>query len=147
MGGMSYETVMAFQRQGVEQVEACKAELAAAGRGFTREDEAAIAASAAANPYPAGYGPGTEASPADVAAAQDVTARVMAADFPEGGLAPDDPRLALVEGVSPAMCAIGAKAIGWSTDPAFTERIVHALGVEVEQWDRACAVLRARVQE
>jgi hypothetical protein len=146
MAWMSYETMLVFQRQALEQLQACRAELAAAGRGFSPEDQAAIAAAAAANPYPAGYGPGAESKPADVAAAQDLAARAMAAEFPPDGLAPDDPRLAPVDGVSLALCAIGGKAIGWSTDPAFIERIVHALGFEVEPWNRACAELTARVQ-
>ena len=143
---MSYETMLVFQRQALEQLQSCKAELAAAGRGFTPEDEAVIASTAAATPYPAGYGPGAEAKPADVAAAQELAAKAMAAEFPEDGLAADDPRLAPVDGVSLALCAIGAKAIGWSTDPAFIERVVHALGFEVEPWNRACAELTQRVQ-
>jgi hypothetical protein len=143
---MSYAAIMAFQAQARAQLDACRAELAAAGRGFSADDVAAIAASAAANPYPAGYGPGAESKPADVAAAQDMAKRAMEADYPEDGLAPDDPRLAPVEGVSLALCAIGAKAMGWSTDPAFRERIAHALGFEIEPWDRACADLSARVQ-
>jgi hypothetical protein len=143
---MTLAAMTAFQRQALEQLEACKAELAAAGRGFSADDLAAIAASAAANPYPAGYGPGAESKPADVAAAQDMAKRAMEADYPEDGLAPDDPRLAPIDGVSLALCAIGSKAMGWSTDAAFRARVAHALGFELEPWDRACTALSARVQ-
>jgi hypothetical protein len=143
---MSLAAITAFQRQALEQLEACKAELAAAGRGFSPDDLTAIAASAAANPYPAGYGPGAESKPADVAAAQEMAKKAMEADYPEDGLAPGDPRFAPIDGVSLALCAIGSRAMGWSTDTAFRERIAHALGFELEPWDRACTALSARVQ-
>jgi hypothetical protein len=143
---MSLAAITAFQQQALAQLEACRAELAAAGRGFSADDQAAITASHAANPFPEGYGPGAESKPADVAAAQDMAKRAMEADYPEDGLAPDDPRLAPVDGVSLALCAIGAKAMGWSTDPAFRVRIARALGFELEPFDRACLALSARVQ-
>jgi nucleoside-diphosphate-sugar epimerase len=143
---MTPAAMMAFQHQALEQLGACKAELAAAGRGFSSDDVAAIAASAAANPYPEGYGPGAESKPSDVAAAQEMAKKAMEADYPETGLAPDDPRFAPIDGVSLALCAIGSKAIGWSTDPAFRQRIARALGFELEAWDRACTALSARVQ-
>jgi hypothetical protein len=69
----------------------------------------------------------------------------MEAVYPPEGLAPDDPRLAPVEGVTLALLAIGAKAIGWSTDEAHIDRVAAALGVERAAWDRAAAELRARV--
>ena len=143
---MSLAAITAFQQQALQQLQACKADLAAAGRGFSADDLEAITASAAANPFPDGYGPGTESKPADIAAAQEMAKRAMEADYPEEGLQADDPRLAPVDGVSLALCAIGAKAMGWSTDPAFRERIARALGYEIEPWDRACAELTERVQ-
>src|SRR5687768_8561470 len=121
---------MAFQRQAAEHIAACNQQLAAAGLGFTPEDREVIAAQAAAHPFPAGHDPDAAASAEDVATAQAMTAKAMAAEYPRDGFAPDDPRLAPIEGVSLAVYAVAAKAIGWSTEPAFIDRVVRAVGID-----------------
>lgn len=140
-------SIMAMRSQAEAWIAVTKEALAVAGRGFTPADLEAIAASAAAHPFPPGYGPGTETPVADVAAAQELAKRAMDAVYPPGGLAPDDPRLAPVEGVTLALAAMGAKAIGWSTDDADIDRVVAALGVDRAVWDRATPVLRQRVTD
>lgn len=140
-------SMMAMQAQAQSWIAATREALAAAGLGFSAEDLAAIAASAAAHPHPAGYGPGADAPAADVAAAQELARRAMEAHYPPEGFAADDPRLAPVEGVTLALAAIGAKAIGWSTDDADIDRVARALGVERAVWDRAAAALRQRVAD
>src|SRR5688572_24586895 len=106
--------MMAFQRQAGEQLAACRQELATAGLGSDDDDRSAIAASAAAHPFPAGYDPDAPPSPEDVAAAQAVAAKAMSAEYPTDGFPADDPRLAPIEGVSLPKMAMAAKAIGWS---------------------------------
>jgi hypothetical protein len=128
--------MQAFMRQGPELMAACRAELAAAGLGFSPDDLAAIAASAAANPDP---------PPTDPAVIQEAAARAASAVYPPDGFAPGDPRLAPVEGVSLALYALGSKAIGWATDDAITDRVASALGIEPDRWRRASAAWNERV--
>jgi hypothetical protein len=137
--------MMAFQRQAAEMIPATKADLAQRGLGFSQEDLDAIAVSAAAHPFPEGYDPNAGASAETLAEAEDVSRRAMEADYPENGFALDDPRIAPVEGVPLPLLAILAKAIGWSTEEAFVEQIVTAVGLDVETWKRASEVWRERV--
>lgn len=139
--------MMAFQRDAVAQIGACKAELAASGRGLTADDRAAIAAAAAAQPFPPGYDPNAPATPVDVAAAQAVAAKAMSADYPKDGFADDDPRVQPIEGVSLALFAIGAQAIGWSTDPALISRVSAALGIDPVVWERATGAWSVRIAD
>jgi len=136
----------AFQRQAAAWIASTNAALEAAGHGFDDDDRAAIAASAAAHPLPDGYTAG-EPSAADIDAAQEMTKRALAAVYPPEGFAADDPRLAPAEGVTLALLAIGAKAIGWSTDEGHIDRVVAALGVDRAVWERAAAELRRRVAD
>ena len=138
--------MMAFRGQAEAWIASTTAALAAAGHGFTPDDRAAIAASAAAHPLPEGYTAG-ESKPADVAAAQDLAKRALEAEYPPNGLDPADPRLAPVEGITLALAAIGAKAIGWSIEDAHIDRVVAALGIDREVWDRATPILRQRVTD
>ena len=140
------QAVMAFRTQAAEWLRTTKESLAASGRGFSPDDLVAIEAAAAANPYPQGYGPDTQATPEQMAQAQEVSRQAMTAVYPPNGFPTDDPRLAPVEGVSLAMHAIAAKAIGWSTDDAFIDRVATALGIDpaafrtaTEEWQRRCA--------
>lgn len=133
--------MMAFRRQAAEQLQACNAALAARGLGFSADDRAAIAASAAAH---SGYDPNAQASPELIAAAREAGARAAAAEYPRDGFASDDARLQPVEGISIAHYAIAARAIGWSTDPAFIERVTAALGMDVAQWERVMAAWNQR---
>lgn len=136
-------SIVAMQGQAAQWLESTKAALEAAGHGFTAEDREAIAAAAAAHPVPETEPPGGQAGlEAD---ARDLARRAMDADYPEGGLQPDDPRLEPIEGVTLAMVAIAAKVIGWSSDPVDTERAARGLGVEREVFDRASAAWRERV--
>ena len=140
-------SIMAMQGQAAAWLASTKAALAAAGHGFTAEDEAAIAASHAAHPVPES-GPGSEADGGTAALegdARDLARRAMEADYPEGGFQPDDLRLAPVEGVTLAMAAMAAKAIGWSTDDADYARAARALGLDEDVYRRAAAVWRDRV--
>ncbi|WP_421121506.1 hypothetical protein ACE2AJ_09200 [Aquihabitans daechungensis] len=73
--------------------------------------------------------------------------RAMEAEYPEGGFQPDDPRLAPIEGVTLAMAALAAKLIGWSTDPADTERAARGLGIPTDVYERAAAAWSERVRE
>ena len=131
------QAVLALRSQAAAWLESTKASLAAAGKGFTAEDVAAIEAAAAAQPYPEGYGPDTVATPEQQAAAQEMARKVMTAEFPPNGFPADDPRLAPVEGLSLALHAIAGKAIGWSTDDALVDRIAAALGLEPAAYRRA----------
>src|SRR5688500_17040569 len=117
------QAVMAFRSQAAEWLRTTKESLAAAGRGFSADDLAAIEASAAAHPYPEGYGPDAQATPEQLAQAQEVARRSMSAEYPPNGFPTDDPRLAPVEGVTLALHAIAGKAIGWSTDDALVDRV------------------------
>lgn len=138
-------SIMAMQDQASQWLASTNAALAAAGHGFTAEDRAAIEASHAAHPVPEVE---PEGGPVGLEAdARDLARRAVEADYPEGGFAPDDPRLAPVEGVTLAMAAIAAKAVGWSTDPADTARAARALGVAGEVYERAAAEWRRRVAD
>ncbi|MGI8592863.1 MAG: DUF6620 family protein [Solirubrobacteraceae bacterium] len=139
--------MMAFQRQAAEQIQACNAALATSGLGFSADDRAVIAASAAAHPYPPGYDPSAQASPEVIAAAQEAAARAAEAEYPRDGFASDDPRLQPVEGISIAHYAVAGRAIGWSTDPAFIERVTAALGMDVAQWERVTAAWTQRITD
>ena len=141
------QAMMAFQRQAAEQIAACKESLAASGHGFSDDDRAAIAESAAAHPYPAGYDPNAGASPEIVAQSEAVAQKAMSAEYPKDGFPADDPRIQPIEGVSMPLYAIAAKAIGWNTDPAFGQRIAAALGVDPEVWARVSAGWTARVSD
>ncbi|MCU1371586.1 MAG: hypothetical protein JWO77_2780 [Ilumatobacteraceae bacterium] len=134
-------SILAMQGQAAQWLASTKAALAAAGHGFTAEDHAAIEASHAAHPVPPiepDVQTGLEAD------ARDLARRVMETDYPEGGLQPDDPRLAPIEGITLAMAAIAARAIGWSTDPVDIGRAARALGVEVDVYERAAEAWRQR---
>ena len=139
------QAMMAFQRQAAEQIAACKAQIEAAGHGFSDDDRAAIAASAAAHPYPEGYDPNAAASPEMVAQSEAVAQKAMTAEYPKDGFADDDPRIQPIEGVSIATYALAARAIGWNTDPAFGQRIAAALGVDPSVWARVTAGWTERV--
>lgn len=139
-------SMMAMQPQAKAWIKATYDALDAAGLGFKPEDLEAIKESAAAHPYPEGYESG-QATAADIAAAQDLAQRSLSAVYPPNGFDPADPRLAPVEGVTLALNAIAARAIGWNTDEAYNRRIVvDCLGFDQEVWDRAVLVLRERLQ-
>ena len=132
------QAMMAFQRQAAEQLAATKAQLQAAGLGFSADDQAAIAAAAAANPFPPGYDPNAPASPEAVAQAQEMAQKAMEAEYPPDGFPEGDPRLAPVEGMTLPMFAIAARAIGWAgEDAALTERVARAIGFEPDVYQRA----------
>ena len=137
-------SIMAMQAQAAQWLASTRAALAASGHGFTPDDDAAFAASALAHPEPA---PEQVGDPAALEAeAREVARQAMEATYPEGGFAPDDPRLAPIEGVTLAMAALGAKAVGWSTDPADLARAARCLGVEPAAYERAASAWRERVR-
>ena len=138
-------SMMAMQAQAAQWLVATKAALEAAGHGFTSDDLAAFAASSAAQPV-------TEVAdvgdPAQLQAeAMEAAQRSMAADWPPGGLAPDDPRLAPIEGVTMAMAAIAAKLVGWSKDPEDAARAARCLGVDRDVFERASTGFSDRVRD
>ena len=141
------EAMMAFQRQAAEAISACRAQLRASGHGFSPEDEAEIAAQAAAHPFPEGYDPNAAPSPDLVAQSEETAKRAMEATYPRDGFAPDDPRIAPIAGVPIALYAIAAKAIGWSTDEAFRARVVAALGIDGDAWKQAMDGFTQRVKD
>ena len=69
------------------------------------------------------------------------------AEYPTDGFTGDDPRVQPVEGISIAHYAIAGRAIGWSTDSAFIERVTAALGMDVAQWERVSAVWIQRIRD
>jgi hypothetical protein len=136
-------SIMAMQRQAATWLASTKAALEAAGHGFTAEDLAAFAASAAAHPVPDPEALGDQqALEAD---ARDLARQAMEADYPEGGFQPDDPRLEPIEGMTLAMAALAAKRVGWSDDPADLDRAARCLGLDRETYDRAARAWRDRV--
>ena len=117
--------VQAIMAQAGAWVAQYKSDLAARGLGFTPDDMAAITASATAHPLPAS---GATPTQADLAEAEHVRQMALDTVYPEGGFAPDDPRLAAV-GMPLVTYAVAAKAIGWATeDTALVDRVVQALG-------------------
>jgi hypothetical protein len=126
--------VMAIQQQAAAWIASYREALATGGLGFTDDDLRAIADSAAAHPLPPGTAPGAAPSAEDLAAAERVREQAMNAHYPPGGFPPDDPRLAPAGGVSLVAYAVAARAIGWSTDEAFRDRVVRALGLEPGMW-------------
>lgn len=141
------QAVMAFQRQAGEWLESTKAALVAAGLGFSADDLAEIHAAAQRHPFPAGYDPNAPASPEAVAMAEDMAKRTMEAEYPPSGFPPDDPRLTPVEGVTLALHAIAAKAIGWSDEEALATRVATALGIDPAAYRRAAAEFSRRVAD
>ena len=130
--------MQAIMSQAAAWVTAYKADLAARGLGFTQDDLAAIATSAAAHPLPPGHESGTPTA-ADVEVARRVQAQVADTVFPESGFAPDDPRLQ-PRGMPLVAWAVAARAIGWATDDvALVERVLAALGHDRANYDAATA--------
>jgi hypothetical protein len=132
-----------MQGQAAQWLASTRSALAAAGHGYSDEDLAAFEASRVSHPTPPGYDgedPGLQADAAEVAR------RAMEAEYPEGGFAPDDPRLAPIDGVTLAMAALAAKQVGFSTDPADLERAARGLGLPLDVYQRAARVWRERVQ-
>ncbi len=127
--------VQAIMGQAGAWVTQYKSDLAARGLGFSPEDLAAIAVSATAHPLP----PGGDRPPSatDQAEMQRVQQAALAAEYPEHGFAPDDPRLTPV-GMPLVAYAVAARAIGWANeDAALVERVVEALGHTREDYDKA----------
>ena len=79
--------------------------------------------------------------------AQEAAAKATGAEYPTDGFTGDDPRVQPVEGISIAHYAIAGRAIGWSTDSAFIERVTAALGMDVAQWERVSAVWIQRIRD
>jgi len=139
------QAVMAIQRQAGEEMQACKNAVAAAGRGFSSEDQAEISAQASAHPFPEGYDPNAPPSAELTAESEAVAKRAMEAEYPENGIPPDDPRLAPIDGVSMPLYAMAAKAIGWSTEEQFIGRVVSALGIDPAAWTGIAQQWRDRI--
>jgi len=127
--------VQALMAQAPQWVATYKAELAGRGLGFSADDITAIEASATAHPLPSG---GATPSAEDLEAIRRTQAKVAETVFPEHGLAPDDPSVAPIHGLSMAAYAVAAKAIGWAgEDRALVERVAAALGFSATDWDAA----------
>jgi hypothetical protein len=140
--------LLAVRAQAEAWIEGYKAHLRAHGLGFTADDLAAIAAEAAEHPVPDGTVAGAEPSAELKATAMDVAARAMAAEYPEEGFAADDPRLAVPPGgIALVTYAVAARAIGWSTDRPFVERVVGALGHTGAEWDASVAEWTRRITD
>jgi hypothetical protein len=129
--GRAIQAIMAQAGAWVAQY---KTDLAARGLGFSPDDMTAIAASATAHPLPPG---GATPSEADAAEMQRVQKMAMEAEYPEGGFAPEDPRLVPV-GMPLVAYAVAAKAIGWANeDTALIDRVLKALGHTRADYDTA----------
>ena len=149
LGGQQaiFQAMQAFQRQAAALLAQRKEELGASGLGFSPELQQEIAEQAAANPHPPGMDPTAPASADDVAAAQEVAAKALRAQYPPDGFAAGDPRIAPACGVSFPTFAIAARAIGWSTDRDFIGRVVAALGLDLATWDAASEEWGRRMQD
>ncbi|QIG44855.1 hypothetical protein G5V58_20575 [Nocardioides anomalus] len=127
--------VQAVMAQASAWVAQYRADLAARGLGFGPDDLAAITAAAQAHPTP----PPSADPAADAAEAQRVQQLALSAEYPEGGFAPTDPRLAAV-GMPLVSWAMAARAVGWATsDEALVERVLRALGHTRADHDTATA--------
>jgi hypothetical protein len=127
--------VQALMAQAAAWVAQYRSDLAARGLGFDADDLAAIAAAAQEHPTP----PPSADPAADAAEARRVQQAAMTAEYPEGGFAPTDPRLAAV-GMPLVSWAMAARAIGWATaDDALVERVLRALGHTRADYDTATA--------
>jgi hypothetical protein len=125
--------IMAIMAQAGAWVAQYKSDLTAHGLGFTPDDLAAIAASAAAHPLP----PASTDPAGDAAAAEQVRQAALSAEYPASGFAPDDPRLTPV-GMPLVAYAVAAKAIMWaSDDTALVDRVATALGVTHDDYVKA----------
>lgn len=138
--------LMAVRGQAEAWIAGYKAHLRAHGFGFTADDLALVAAEAAEHPVPEGTVAGAQPSLAEKASALKVAARALAAEYPEQGFAPDDPRLATpAGGIALVAYAVAARAIGWSTDRAFIERVLGALGHTGAEWDASVDAWTERI--
>jgi len=129
--GRAIQAIMAQAGAWVTQY---KADLTAAGLGFTPDDLAAIAASATAHPLPPG---GATATPEAMAEMEQVQKAALETVYPENGFAPEDPRLTPV-GMPLVAYAVAAKAIGWANeDGALVHRVLRALGYTHDDYVKA----------
>ena len=129
--GRAIQSIMAQAGAWVTQY---KADLVAAGLGFTPDDLAAIAASATAHPLPPG---GATATPEAMAEMEQVQKAALETVYPENGFAPEDPRLTPV-GMPLVAYAVAAKAIGWANeDGALVDRVLRALGYTHDDYVKA----------
>jgi len=137
------QALLALREQAVAWLATYKLELSARGLGFTADDLAVIEAAAAAHPPP----------PATLTWRQKwqvakVSAQATFASFPAGGIAPDDPRLAPIGGLSFPAYAVAANALGWaSEDPELVARVLPALGHTVAEWEAAMAGWTERITD
>jgi len=116
--------IQAIMAQAGAWVTQYKSELTTRGLGFSPDDMAAIAAAATAHPNP----PPVADAAGQAAEMEQVRQAALEAVYPEGGFAPDDPRLTPV-GMPLVTYAVAAKAIGWANeDTALINRVVAALG-------------------
>ena len=139
------KAIMALQQQAAQELAACKQDLAARELGFDADDQRAIAESAAAHPFPAGYVEGAPPSEEDIARSQAVAAQAASAEYPMDGFPPGDPRLAPIDGVTLPLYAIANHAIGWSTEQAYIDRIVTKLGIDPATWATAGPAWNERI--
>lgn len=130
--GRAIQAIMAQAGAWVTQY---KTDLAARGLGFSPDDLAAIAAAAVAHPNP----PAAADPAAEAAEMEQVKQAALTAEYPEGGFAPDDPRLTAV-GMPLVAYAVAAKAVGWANeDDALIDRVAAALGYARTDYDAAGA--------
>jgi hypothetical protein len=133
--------LLALREQAAAWLAAYKLELGARGLGFTADDLAVIDATAAAHPPPTA--PLGWRQKWQVA---KVSVRATLASFPAGGIAPADPRLTPVGGLSFPAYAVAARALGWaSEDPELVARVLPALGHTVAEWEAAMAGWTSRI--
>jgi len=128
--------MQAIMAQAAAWVTQYKTDLAASGLGFTPDDLAAITASAAAHPLPAGHAT-AQPTASELADMQRVQKMALETVYPETGFAPDDPRLVAV-GMPLVTYAVAARAIGWAgLDDPIVERVLTALGHTRADYDQA----------
>ncbi len=95
------------------------------GLGFSGDDLVAIQQAATTTPTPPGTEP-TRHFLLPLWPMQHVHEQAMSTVYPLGGIPPEDPRLAPVEGIPLVAVAIGASAIGFATDPTLVARAAGA---------------------
>ncbi len=115
------------------------------GLGFSGDDLVAIQQAATTTPTPPGTEPNAPLPASTLADAERVREQAMSTVYPLGGIPPEDPRLAPVEGIPLVAVAIGASAIGFATDPTLVARAAGALGYPVDLWQRAASTWGTRV--
>jgi hypothetical protein len=125
--------VQVLREQALAWMEDYRGYLASRGLGFTADDLRVIGESRAVHTGPTAetVGFGTKVG------MYRALVKTIFTGFPVTGIMMSDPRLTPVSGISLVTYAVAARAIGWSSDDALTDRVLLALGVDPADWKPA----------